>query len=290
MSSKTSNHQVEPDDTPVEDRPSSGKRFGRRRIVIGVGLIVAVVVLLAGLYASYVYAATPQNIRQPESAHYHFRMQVLVNGQAEDFSSREYQQGYPKDQCSALLTEQPIHFHDNKDQFVHIHWQGVTGGQVMKYYGWNEIGGMKNALGYKLDEPTKPIKVTTHGNYLPDRPEGSQIFIYTGDQNGYTQRSWDDFIQKDLEEFFGKSYDIKQEQQSLLRRLLLPQVSAHADPGDADGDGESSDSAPSEEELTRINTLVGNVVIFVQDQPPSDEQIKDRFNNLVPLGLSTCGG
>ena len=116
-------------------------------------------------YAGYVYASSPAVIRDPKLEHYHFRMQVLVNGIAEDFSTQAYQTGYAKDQCNASLPEQPIHFHDNTDQFTHIHWEGMTGGMVMKYYGWNYIGGMSNALGYKLDDLSDPQKVTTHGEY-----------------------------------------------------------------------------------------------------------------------------
>jgi hypothetical protein len=32
------------------------------------------------------------------------------------------------------------------------------------------------------------------------------------------------------------------------------------------------------------------VVIFAQNDEPTDEQIRERFNNLVPLHDSTCGG
>ena len=45
-----------------------------------------------------------------------------------------------------------------------------------------------------------------------------------------------------------------------------------------------------EEKLTRINNMIGNVVIFVQKDKPTDQQIKERFNDLEPLSDSTCGG
>ena len=48
-------------------------------------------------------------------------------------------------------------------------------------------------------------------------------------------------------------------------------------------------SEKSEEELTRINNLVGNVAIFVQEKEPTKEEIQARFDNLVPLHESTCG-
>jgi hypothetical protein len=48
-------------------------------------------------------------------------------------------------------------------------------------------------------------------------------------------------------------------------------------------------SIKSEEELTRINNVIGNVVIFTQEEEPTKEQVKARFDNLVPLHDSTCG-
>ena len=59
--------------------------------------------------------------------------------------------------------------------------------------------------------------------------------------------------------------------------------------GIADGDVGQSGQETEEEQLTRINNLVGNVVIFVQSDKPTDRQIKDRFNDLEPLTDSSCG-
>jgi hypothetical protein len=272
-----------------DEKPKRKFHVGKR---LKIGIIALLALLLIPLsYAGYVYAASPAVIRKPKLEHYHFRMQVLVNGKAEDFSTQAYQTGYAKDQCNANLPEQPIHFHDNKDQFTHIHWEGVTGGMVMKYYGWNYIGGMNNALGYKLDPISDPQKVTTHGNYLPAVPEGSNFYIYTGDENGYKEKSFDDWTNQDLEQFFEKTSNFpahEQNKQTSIVDKLFPKASAHG--GVEDGnDGEPGEES-EEEKLTRINNLVGNVVIFVQKDKPTDQQIKDRFNDLEPLTDSTCGG
>jgi hypothetical protein len=227
--------------------------------------------------------------------HYHFRMQILVNGKAEDFSTKAYQTGYAKDQCNANLPEQPIHFHDNKDQFTHIHWEGMTGGMVMKYYGWNYIGGMNNALGYKLDNLKDPQKVTTHGNYLPTVPKDVTFYVYTGDENGYQEKSFNDWKTQDLETFFGTTsnfpaHDINKGKQTSLLDKVFPKVYAHGTATDADGDDGAKPAETQEEKLTRINNMIGNVVIFVQKDKPTDQQIKERFNDLEPLTDSTCGG
>ena len=274
----------------TENATSKTKRGLGKRMKIALGVFGALL-LVPLSYAGYVYAASPSVVRNPKLEHYHFRMQILVNGKAEDFSSRAYQTGYAKDQCNANLPEQPIHFHDNKDQFTHIHWEGMTGGMVMKYYGWNYIGGMNNALGYKLDKLSDPQKVTTHGNYLPAVPKDATFYVYTGDENGYKERSFDDWKKQDLETFFNTTSNFpahEQNKQSSLLGKVFPKAYAHG--GEDDGnDGEPGEET-EQEKLTRINNLVGNVVIFVQKDKPTDQQIKDRFNDLEPLSDSTCGG
>ena len=259
-------------------------------ILIGIALFL----LLPLSYASYFYAASPAVIRDPKLEHYHFRMQILVKSKAEDFSSKAYQTGYAKDQCNANLPEQPIHFHDNKDQFTHIHWEGMTGGMVMKYYGWNYIGGLNNALGYELTGPDGIQKVNTHGDYLPAVPKDASFYIYTGDENGYQRKSFDDWKNQDLETFLNKTSNFpahninkgKGEQISLLDKVF-PKAYAHGTANDTDG---NDGTETQEEKLNRINNMLGNVVIFVQMNKPTDQQIKERFNDLEPLSNSTCGG
>lgn len=273
-----------------EESTRSTKRF-RKWHKITAGLVV--LLLLPLLYGSYIYAASPSVIRNPKLEHYHFRMQILVNGKAEDFSAEGYQTGYSKDQCNVNLPEQPIHFHDKKDQFTHIHWEGMTGGMVMKYYGWNFIGGIDNALGYKVDNFKDIQKVTTHGDYLPAIPNDAQLYIYTGNENGYQEKSLNDWKTQDLEQFFGKTSNFpahEQNKQTSLLDKVFPKAYAHGTSDDADGDDGSNPVESEEEKLTRINNMIGNVVIFAQKDKPTDQQIKDRFNNLEPLSDSTCGG
>lgn len=270
---------------------NSPKKSGRlKKPLFAVIAILLVIVIGIGGYTGYVYVASPAVIRKPKLEHYHFRMQILVNGKAENFSESKYQQDYAKDQCNASLPEQPIHFHDNKDQFTHIHWEGITGGMVMKYYGWNYIGGINKALGYKLDDLGDIQKVNTHGNFLPAMPDDAKFYVYTGDEKAYQERNFEDWKNQDLEQFFGKASGFpahEQNKQSGFLNSLFPKASAHG--GASDGnDGEPGET--QEQKLTRINNLVGNVVIFAQKDKPTDQQIKDRFSKLEPLTDSTCGG
>lgn len=284
----------QPDDTVAEVSPGKAQKHAKRkRTLIWVfSGVLTVAVGVPALYASYVYAASPDVIRNPKLEHYHFRMQVLVNGKAENFAKDKYQQDYAKDQCNANLPEQPIHFHDKKDQFTHIHWEGMTGGMVMKYYGWNRIGGPDGALGYKMDDLKDIQKVNTHGNFLPAVPEGANFYIYTGSEKGYKDKSLDDWTNQDLEQFFEKTSNSpahEQNKQASLLDKLIPKAAAHGEE-DHSKPAENTGTESQEEKLTRINNLIGNVVIFVQRDKPTDQQIKDRFNDLEPLSESSCGG
>lgn len=277
------------DSQHIDEKPKQKRGFSQK---LKVGLMAMLVLLLgSATYAGYVYTSSPAVIRGPKLEHYHFRMQILVNGRAENFAEDKYQQDYAKDQCNAELPEQPIHFHDQKDQFTHIHWEGMTGGMVMKYYGWNYIGGINKALGYKLDDLSDIQKVNTHGNFLPAVPGDAEFYIYTGDENGYQEKSFDDWKDQDLEQFFGKTSNFpahEQNQQASWLDQLLPKAMAHGGADDGN-DGEPGEET-EEQKLTRINNIIGNVVIFVQKDEPTEQQIKDRFNALEPLSDSTCGG
>ncbi len=235
------------------------------------GLIVLAVVAVGGWYA-YAYASTPAALRHPVSAHYHFRLQVIVGGQAVNFADAKYQTEFNKDICSAALTKEPVHFHDQLDQFVHIHWNHLTGGIVLKDYGWKLIGGTANTLGYRFDQFPKLVRVPVHGHDLPNPPAHANYYVYTGDKNGYKQRDWDAFLHDDLRDFFAG-----QPSTSFLNRLAPPDAAASA-------------GTSSEEKLAKLNDVLGSVVIFAQDKAPAAAQIKERFEHLVALPESVCGG
>lgn len=251
-------------------------------------MLALVTIFVLGSYGTYMFAISPAPIRKPVMEHYHFRMQLIADGKPVNFGADKYQQGYSKDQCNVDLAEQPIHFHDNKDQFVHIHWDGMTGGTVLKYYGWNYIGGMNNALGYKLNDITDIQKVTIHGDVLPAQQKGDNMYVYVGDEHGYVAKTFDDFIHQDLETFFGKKSNFPGNTSAGLWDKLFPKASAHA--GHDHEPMETGDKSLRQERLERINNLIGNVVIFAQKDEPTKAAVQDRFRHLEPLTESTCGG
>jgi hypothetical protein len=241
------------------------------RATVVLRIILATVlgaIVLAAAWLGFVYSNSPEPIRHPHQAHYHFRLQVIVNGTPVNFAEAKYQTPFNKDICTAALTKEPIHFHDGVDQFVHIHWDHLTGGILLKDYGWNFIGGPSSTLGYKFNGFALPLRVAIHGQALPKPPAVTHYYVYTGNQDSYRERKWSDFLNEDLRDFFaGKS------RTSFLDRFV-PTASAHGD----------------DEELAQLNDVLGSVVIFAQPTKPSDSQVKDRFNHLIPLPTSSCSG
>lgn len=311
--------------------------------ILKIGVIVlASLLLLCVLTISGLYLITPTRFANPKPDHYHFRLQYVFRGKAENFADPRYQVDYVKDICSNGLTESPIHFHDEKDQIVHLHWQGITGGDVLKFYGLNKVGGLDGYMGLKFDKlfqfPPSIAAIPIHSNSLPKASGDDNYYVYIGDNNGFEKKDFNQFLNQTLEEFLGKDSILRKQREELEKfekktsYLLNPfgPITAQAHNGvehatvseaeqheidvkkaeqekqsienknnavvaqavDSEKDAKSDKEAvtKTEEELKEINNLIGNIVIFVQPNEPTTEQIQARFNNLEPLGLSVCGG
>ena len=121
---------------------------------------------------------------------------------------------------------------------------------------------MDNALGYKLDKLSDPQKVTTHGNYLPAVPKDSNFYVYTGDESGYKERSFDDWKNQDLETFFNTTsnfpaHDINKGKTSLLDKVF-PKAYAHG------GEDDGNDGEPGEETVTTpVRSLPATVGMYI---------------------------
>jgi hypothetical protein len=260
--------------------------------------LVSVLILL-GLLLGGIRIATPYNIANPQIDHYHFRFQYIYHGTGENFSDSKYQTPYTKDICDGGITNSPVHFHDQKDQLVHIHWRGMTGGEFLKIYGVNTIGGVGGYLGARFDKlfnwPPHIIPVANFGDTLPKPQSDDTWYIYTGDATGYQKKTFEDFKTKTIEEFIGTDSTVRKQfeeneksKTSLLNTINSIPVLAHN--GVDDGDGPVDAVRSEEERLKQINNLIGNIVIFVQPKEPSAEEIKAKFDTLIPLSASSCGG
>jgi hypothetical protein len=235
----------------------------RRTEKVLAAIIIFIFVLGLGGYAS-AYILSPSIMRHPSHAHFHFRMILLNNGQAVNFGNAAFQTDFNHDICSAALTKEPIHFHDNADQYGHIHWDGITGGLLLKNFGWNFIGGFPDALGYRFDQGIIPKQVPIHGHALPQRATNTRYFIYTGTASSHAERKWSDFIDQPLATFVHGTPVIDPAEDSQLMALDMTKAS--------------------------MNDVDGNIVIFAQGSQPSDAAVTTEFSKLKPLPDSPCEG
>jgi len=235
-----------------------------------------------------VYLSTPSHLRNPEFAHHHFRIQMWVEGEYIDFGQDRFQEGYDDTSCGAGLTETPIHFHDNKDQLVHIHWDRIRGGEVLKYYGMNRIGGPDGYLGFRFDTGLFD-RIPIFDNVLPE--SNQPMYVYQILEDGtVVERSYKDFLDQDLETFFGRksSLTIQREevQSNESFNFLAIKANAHNDVSTTS----EEDKEYTEQELREINNLLGDVLIYIQNEKPSPEKVEQDAQNFVELGVSSCGG
>ena len=233
--------------------------------------ILACIVLLVGVtgffgWRAYTHAQTYGHIENPKVAHHHFGLKLLRDNEPIDFSEPQYQEEYVKGQCSAELTETPIHFHDGNGDTVHIHWTNIRGGEVLKYYGLNLLDDQRE-LGTRED--TGDI-VDIKGDLIP-ASTSEAYWVYTGSATDYESREIENFLRQDLETFFGRQSSLSAHTHAL-----------HTQADTAD--------TPSQEELQDIQNHLGNVVIFNQDSAPEEEEIVAQFESFTPLSPSVCGG
>jgi hypothetical protein len=326
-------------------------------------IIVISIALIAGLsYSTLRFALSKDNVSFPKKDHSHFRVKYIFNGQEENFGSPRYQTDYTKDICNGTLTESPLHFHDNKTDYQHMHWARMTGGQMLKFYGLNYIGGINGYMGFELDKFPQIVAVPTHSNSLPQPRPNNKFWVYTGLEN--TDGSWaiksktfEEFINQDFETFFGKESQVRKDIEkygvSYMNILDSVKAQAHSEVEHKTLNEEQKhnlelgekanteklnnqsiesltaatmssqpqqnsktiplqskiitenkevklfQAAPSNtpeidpvtgEELKSINNFLGDVVIFVQPDVPTPEQIQARFQSMVKLDKSVCGG
>jgi hypothetical protein len=257
----------------------------------------------------------------PKLDHSHIRMAYIYQGQAENFGTPRYQLDYIKDVCGGSLSESPIHFHDNRDNLVHLHWQKVSGGQILKFYGLNLIGGLDNYMGLKIDDILK-AKLTLIPIHSVSLPKTKNLFVYIQKDGVIIKKNTQDFLNQDLETFFGQNSQTRldfEEAKKQSELFLEIKTKAHAEIEHLNQTEEQKHEAEQkliekekvelerkntqaildnlvkkqttdQTELKKVNNLLGDVVIFAQEIEPNVEQIKARFDDLVPLSDSVCGG
>jgi hypothetical protein len=224
---------------------------GFRLATIALGSLL--IILLAG-YVVLTRVVSQPNVSFPGIDHKHFLAQVYVDGKRMNFAEQNFQVAYDKGQCTGQLTQEPIHFHDGRDEIVHLHWQGITGGQFLKFYGLNLIGGFDTVLGYKINKFPAIEAVPIHNQAIKQPEQNDTYFVYTGEADNVQERNMNDFKNQPLLTFFGK------------------------------------ENLNQEDGLDHSGEFLGKVIIYIQKEKPSNQQVMDAFKGFKETNLGSCEG
>jgi hypothetical protein len=233
------------------------------------------IVATVGLISLTTFVSRP-HFNNPYYTNYHLRLQLVYNGQLTTFAFENTQEANEFKVCDLNLITKPIYQNAFNSQLFKVSWEGVTGGEILKYYGLNLVGGSNEVLGYRFNDAFVPQKLLTLKTLDIKPTKQHKTFVYKNRQDGFIKLDPLDFLYKDIELVVKKS-NIR-----LLREQSQPNnffgVKAFA-----------QDEKPVvqqqefESKLSLDYDLIGNVVVFIGDSEPTEEKIIDRFNNFIPL-------
>ena len=235
-------------------------------------LVILVVGWLAFSFAS------PLAVTFPRRTEYAVRMQVVIEGVPVDFSQQAYQTKLDETVCGELSTR-PVAFHGGQEQWLHVYWRDLSGSTILRNYGYKNYAPFENYLGVRADQFPQFTPVSIHGNILPETSPAAQLYVYTGDQFGYTRRDESLFLEQPLEDFLddvipGTPMNALQIQGNAQEEALGP--------------SQQRDLQADEAERARPLDVLGNVVIFIQTQEPTEAAIIERFLTLTSREPTTC--
>jgi hypothetical protein len=250
--------------------------------VLVVSVIAVSTIVLAAYFIFNAVISRP-HLNNPVPTFYQLRMQLVIDNNMVNFSENSFQVSSNDETCSETITKEPFYVAKNKSQLIKVRWEGLTGGEIIKYFGLNYIGGFDDILGFRFDAFPAVSKINTHGKNLNIPKKEDNMYIYKGNRLDYTKVTTQDFLYKDLELILKKSKIRQKHDENKVNRWFDNIFVS------AEGNNEISlQPQYTDGQLNEINDLIGNIVVFIQDQEPTSDQVADRFANLEPLDANAC--
>ena len=225
--------------------------------VIGISIgIIIFTTLFVGIFFTSI---SPLHISFPKSTHSHFRLQIWHHGEQINFSDETFQTPYNPLVCDQNITETPIHFHDSQKEIVHLHWKGITGYDVLKNYGWNNnaFNLMKTIQGIRFDEFPHIHVVHSQKSVLPEVKDDEDVFIFIKRGESISTLTLKEFLKTHLESYFMEEYKTKNNMQ---------------------------------EHMIPDNTPLGDVLILIQSNAPTNEEVQQYLSNFHEEMSRSCNG
>jgi hypothetical protein len=246
--------------------------------------ILVICLVLCFLLFVFTTVISRPHFNSPVGTYYRIRLQVIIDSIPVNFSEGSFKsQGSNTDPCGEKLTKEPVYIETDKSQILRVHWEGITGGEILKYFGLNYIGGFDDTLGYRFDKAPSISPIKIHGSNISKPNINNKMYIYKGNQQDFFQVEQQDFLFQDLE-FILKKSKIRQKHDSLNKNSIFGNIPVF---------GENSDQLNlnpqfTEGQLNELNNLIGNLVVFIQPGKPTTDQVAERFSKLEPLSSTVC--
>ena len=295
--------------------------------LIWVLLTIVVIGLLAFNFAS------PAHITFPSKEEQLIRFQLIIDDQQIDFAQFQFQEPNSAPLCSEELASRPFGFYQNHSQILNLHWDNVTGVEIMRNYGFNNTGPFTGYLGVRLDDFPKISPVSVHGDFLTT-PQDYMYYVYTGNQFRYSRRDPSEFLNTSIEKFIendsrnsrnswiggvtaqaqistNKGEDLEKE---LFLETTESSTSTVAVPASDQSSKDKTDQKQTEVEVDNRNStlferdvtiespqtptqvtesaqdvdVLGNIIVFIQKEEPSELEVTTRFLNLEQPKTIQC--
>jgi hypothetical protein len=266
------------------EKVASKRPMMERLRIISIWILCIVTFLAVSGYFLLNTLISRPHLNFPLKTLYRLRIDLIVDGKAVSFQDDEYQS--KELTCANASSVLPMSFQEKKGHILTVHWQGITGGEVLKYYGLNKIGGLDNVLGYRLDTLPNIQAVNTKQTTIPKPSSNSNIYVYTGRANDIKAANSIDFLTQDLEVFLKKSKH-RLDKQGLVQKYNQS-IAVTAQTSVPKTTTTTLSPIITDAQLNEINDSIGNIVVFFQEKEPDYETVKSRFDALTPLSASGC--
>jgi len=138
------------------------RNFITKTLLLGIGIGV--------LQGMLIFAAVRFFTYSPKHTHYHANFAVFINGERQQFKGFQYYEDVAA--CSAydeMTPKKRVHMHNNVNDSVHVHDEGVTWGAFFQNLGW-AIGSdyIKTDEQLYTDDDTNKLSFVLNGQDQPD--------------------------------------------------------------------------------------------------------------------------
>jgi hypothetical protein len=258
--------------------------------------IVLVVTIVGFLGFSF---ASPMSVSFPKKETSQIRLLLSIDGNQTNFSTPQFQK--PISQlCNQDISPYPIGAYNQSSQVLNLHWKDMTGSNILRYYGFNNKGPFKGYMGVNLTNFPNYEAVPILGELLPAPKEDYNYFVYTGNQYSYTQRKRSEFLNKSITDLLDSSNSSKnsiisintnaqvskEKNENIDKEIIINQTPPI--PVSSEESSQPSSIQTPAQPKPEEDTVLGTIVVFIQKNEPTQEQVMLKFTNLEQAPVNLC--